>query len=794
MDPMQLTLTLGLAGVAALAAVATFLLVLSRRKADQQRRRAQADLERRALELQHTALLQYANDIILLVDDELRIVQANDRAVASYGYSRQELLTMNEEQLRASSTSILDGHGGLVSTGSGMLFETSHRRRDGSTFPVEISSRRVRLEAQHFNQCIVRDITARKRAEEALRASEENLATTLQSIGDAVIATDDRGRIVRMNPVAERLTGWTLFEARGHSLATVFRTRDFKTHQDVRSPAELVLQGQAAMGVTGDIAIVTKKGLEIPIAESAAPIRDAAAHLTGAVLVFRDVTAQKTAQAALAYQVELLNHISDAVTAFDTSFVVTAWNRAAEGIYGWQAKEMIGEDADVLLKTQYLGGSPEKARVALKTRGTFSGELVQTRKDGSRVDTETTIVGLKDDSGAVTGYVAVSRDISERKRLQARLLLADRMASVGRLAAGVAHEINNPLSFLFSNLEFVIAESKKLVHPEWSPETAPALAEALEGADRVRRIVRDLKTMSRSEEEQRGPVDLVNVLRTSLSIANNEIRHRARLVTEIGEVRPVVANSSRLGQVFVNLLMNAAQAIPVGQADRNQIRVCARNLTDGRVEVEVQDSGAGISAEIQSRIFEPFFTTKPIGEGTGLGLAVCHGIVTSLGGEIQVESEPGKGSLFRVRLPGTQVAAAAPAATEAAPAPHGPHRVLVIDDEPLIGSMVERILSPACRVASVTRAREALVRLEAGEKFDVILCDLMMPEMTGMAFHEALSKAALFDPKRVIFVSGGAFTAPIQEFLDRTANPQIDKPFDAAALRRLVDKVACQPG
>jgi PAS domain S-box-containing protein len=793
---MQLTLSLVLAGIAALATGATFFLVWSRRRFDQKQQQARADLERRALELQHTALLQYANDIILLVDDELRIVQANDRAVSSYGYSRQELLTMNEEQLRASPASVPDGdgQGGPVSTGSGMLFETTHRRRDGSTFQVEISSRRVRLESQHYNQCIVRDITSRKRAEEALRASEENLATTLQSIGDAVIATDERGRIVRMNPVAERLTGWTLFEARGHSLGTVFRTRDYKTHEDVRSPAELVLKGHSAVGQTGDIAIVTKRGQVIPIAESAAPIRDAAAHVTGAVLVFRDITAQKTAQTALAYQVELLNHISDAVTAFDTSFVVTAWNRAAESIYGWPADQVIGEDADVLLKTQYLGSSPAKARLTLQTTGTFSGELVQTRRDGSRVDTETTIVGLKDESGAVTGYVAVSRDITERKRLQARLLLADRMASVGRLAAGVAHEINNPLSFLFSNLEFVISESHKLSHPEWSPDTELALEEALEGADRVRRIVRDLKTMSRSEDEQRGPVDVLNVLRTSLSIANNEIRHRARLTTDLSEVRPVVANSSRLGQVFVNLLRNAAQSIPVGQADKNEIRVRAKNLPDGRVEVEVQDSGAGIPADIQSRIFEPFFTTKPIGEGTGLGLAVCHVIVTSIGGEISLESEPGRGSLFRVRLPGTDVAVSPQPTTEAAPPCQAPHRVLVIDDEPLIGSVVERILTPACKVTSVTRAREALARLQAGEKFDVILCDLMMPEMSGMEFHDALGKAALFNLKKVIFVSGGAFTTPIQDFLDRTANPQIDKPFDAAALRRLVDRVACQPG
>jgi signal transduction histidine kinase len=243
--------------------------------------------------------------------------------------------------------------------------------------------------------------------------------------------------------------------------------------------------------------------------------------------------------------------------------------------------------------------------------------------------------------------------LRELKTTQARLLFADRLASVGQLAAGVGHEINNPLAYVLSNLSYIHKEMTRTQGapgPEDREELLTAIADAREGAERVRLIVQDLKLLSRPDDVSSGPVDLGGVLRRVMKLASHEVGRRARLVEELGELPQVHGSGSGLGQVFLNLLINAAQAIPEGNAAGNEVRVKARWDVPERVVVEVSDTGRGIAPEHLERIFEPFFTTKPVGEGTGLGLAVCHGILQAHGGEIQVESQPGKGATFRVSL------------------------------------------------------------------------------------------------------------------------------------------------
>ncbi|WP_338870705.1 sensor histidine kinase [Myxococcus stipitatus] len=248
----------------------------------------------------------------------------------------------------------------------------------------------------------------------------------------------------------------------------------------------------------------------------------------------------------------------------------------------------------------------------------------------------------------------LSRSLEQLHATQAQLLFADRLIALGRIAAGVGHEINNPLAFILSNLEYIHQElqQKEELSEQERQEVLEALAETRDGAERIRLIVRDLQTLSRSEDVGSGPSDVGAVVRTAAKMAMHELRHRARLVVECDGVPPVQGNGARLGQVFLNLLLNAAQAIVPGQVEVNEVRVVASEAMPGRVvAVEVRDTGCGISPEHRERIFDPFFTTKPLGVGTGLGLAVCHGIVTSLGGTLTVESAPGQGSTFRVTLP-----------------------------------------------------------------------------------------------------------------------------------------------
>ena len=400
-------------------------------------------------------------------------------------------------------------------------------------------------------------------------------------------------------------------------------------------------------------------------------------------------------------------------------------------------------------------------------------------RDGSFRDFESVVVNRLDDP-AVRGVVSNFRDITERRQMEARLVTADRMVSVGTLAAGVAHEINNPLAYMITNLDYL---AEKL--PRQDPDLNEALREVREGAERVRVIVRDLKTFSRGDDVKNGPVELHRVLDASCNLAWNELRHRARLVKDYsGALPPALGNESRLGQVFLNLLINAAQAIPEGAAHQNQIRISAR-AGGGHLTVEVSDSGVGIAPEHLSRLFDPFFTTKPIGVGTGLGLFICRNIVNSLGGELTVSSELGKGTTMRVVLRLADEAAAAPAAKPAATHRLQRGRLLVIDDERLIGQALVRSL-PEHEVVADTSAQAALARIRAEAPFDLILCDLMMPETTGVGFFEQLEEEAPALLGRVVFMTGGAFTPAARTFLERVANPRLDKPLDVERIRALL--------
>jgi CheY-like chemotaxis protein len=252
----------------------------------------------------------------------------------------------------------------------------------------------------------------------------------------------------------------------------------------------------------------------------------------------------------------------------------------------------------------------------------------------------------------------------------------------------------------------------------------------------------------------------------------------------------VVADDTRLGQVFVNLLVNAAQAIREGDVDRNEITVVTRTGADGSAVVEVIDTGHGIDGDVLPRIFDPFFTTKEVGDGCGLGLSICHGIVTSLEGRIEVESGQGRGTCFRVVLPpapaGRSSRPAAPLA--AAQMATARARVLVVDDEPFGRRAMCRILRQHDVVEAETGV--AALALLTEKPFDVVVCDLMMPQMTGMDLHKALREASLDVAERIIFVTGGAFTEAAQRFLDEVTNPTLQKPFDPRSLRSLVDDIA----
>jgi signal transduction histidine kinase len=393
---------------------------------------------------------------------------------------------------------------------------------------------------------------------------------------------------------------------------------------------------------------------------------------------------------------------------------------------------------------------------------------------------------------------------AERHKMQEQLLLSDRLTSLGTLAAGVAHEINNPLAALLASLELISraldpAKRGSGFSAGEPPESAAGLAnrirncvsDAREAGERISRIVRDLAIFLRSEDEGHDAVDVQQVLEAALRLASSEVRQHAQLVKDYRDVPRVRGSEARLGQVFVNLVVNAAQAIPNGQAKKHEIRIATRLQDQDRVAVEVSDTGCGISPEHLSRIFDPFFTTKPVGLGTGLGLAVSHRIIQSLGGEIEVDTEIGKGTTFKVLLPVAKSLAKGPrdALREvySLPVCSRRARVLVVDDEVTIASAIRAMLSIAHDVTIETSGAPVLERIRGGERYDVILCDLMMPDVSGMDLYEALAQEAPQQARRMVFITGGAFTYRAQTFLDQVQNPRIDKPFTSRQLLDAID-------
>jgi CheY-like chemotaxis protein len=399
---------------------------------------------------------------------------------------------------------------------------------------------------------------------------------------------------------------------------------------------------------------------------------------------------------------------------------------------------------------------------------------------------------LRDEKGAVRGGVAVFRDVTAEKATQAQLMLGDRMASIGTLAAGVAHEINNPLACVLGNVHLVLeqlAEAGESVNGLDLKTVTEMLQDAHDGATRVSQIVRDLRVFSRAEAETLDAVDVHAVLESTLRMASTEIRHRARIEKVYGSIPLVNADEARLGQIFLNLLVNAAQAIPDGQADRNEIRLTTLVDSSGRVVVEVADTGIGISPEHMKQMFTPFFTTKPVGVGTGLGLSICHRLLAAIGGAISVESKQGVGTSFRVALQPSQATETTRAASRHPPG-HAPARrgsLLIVDDEPMIVSLVGKIVGADHDVVGVIRAPEALERIAQGERFDLILCDLMMPVMTGMELHASIQRIDPAQADAMVFITGGAFTPDARAFIETMPNRRLQKPFDARTLRSLIN-------
>ncbi len=500
-----------------------------------------------------------------------------------------------------------------------------------------------------------------------------------------------------------------------------------------------------------------------------------------------------------------LNAIADAVISADLTERITFMNPAAEQLVGCPVWDAMGRAVgDVLQLADVKTGEPLATPLERVLREGQAVELPEAVLRGTKRDEPVFIsdsaAPVKDD-GRTIGAVMVFRDITEQKKLHKRL---EQLAALGTIAAGVAHELGNPLTAITGNAEYIELELDRL-HEELErlPLRDPAAAscaerlhepvrELLAAARRMAKIVSDIQSLSRPVSAAASIADVARALRSALHSTAHALHERARVITDIGALPPVRAEEARLEQVFVNLLVNAAQGIEAGRPRDNEIQVIACTDHLGRAIVEVRDSGRGIPPDILGRIFEPFFTTKPAGVGTGLGLSICNAIVAALGGEIEAESELEVGTTFRVVLPG-------------APAEHpvtrvrersGMHRsstgtrgrILAIDDEEMVLSTLTRLLVPEYDVRCVGSGHQALELLEGDEKFDLVLCDVMMPGMSGIDLYEELQRSHPGHARRVVFVTGGAPNPVVYEFLRSIPNTWLEKGFTMAELLTTVEE------
>jgi PAS domain S-box-containing protein len=425
--------------------------------------------------------------------------------------------------------------------------------------------------------------------------------------------------------------------------------------------------------------------------------------------------------------------------------------------------------------------------------GVYERDFRQRHKDGREVTMRYNVRVLADEHGRIAGAEGFGFDITKERDAQRQLLLTDRLAALGMLVAGIGHEINNPAAYVSLGVQQTARHLRgaRSAEPAQLRATVervlPILDDVAAGVHRIAEIVGELKLFTRNpgDDGSPGPIDLNDVVRSAAALVQAELRSRARLSLALQELPAAPGTWTRLSQVVLNLLINAAQAIPPGAPEENEVAVRTARVGD-EVHVVVRDSGCCIAAGALPRIFDPFYSTKPVGEGTGLGLAISYDIVRRLGGRFSVESDVGRGSTFTVALPATTVGARGRTPTPLPLAASG--SVLVVDDEEALGSAIARELGDRMQVELVRSGGAALAALGRC-RYDAVLCDLRMPDLSGAEVYRQTQARDRGQAERFVFITGAAAAANEAEFLRAAGRPVLEKPFAMTELWRTVGRV-----
>jgi PAS domain S-box-containing protein len=492
--------------------------------------------------------------------------------------------------------------------------------------------------------------------------------------------------------------------------------------------------------------------------------------------------------------------LGEAVIATDAEEHVTFMNPVAEAVTGFGVAAARGRPlGEVFRLVDATGATRGEAPVGAHSDGFAVAVPANTQivdRAGARRLLDDTARPIVDEQGKILGRVIVFRDVTERKRLERRLEIAERLASLGTMASGLAHELNNPLAAVMGNVAFALEELDGLERPDRRGTSVAghldacrsALKDAATASERLRKIVETMRWFVSRRAPEPAVADVPDLVESALKLTEYALASRAKIVRAYGTTPFVEVDEGHLVQALMNLFANAAEAMPEGRASEHQIAIATWTDDAGRAVVEIRHDGAGLPQADVARLFEPSFLGTPSANAKGLGLAISHSFVTAAGGELAFESRSGRGGVFRVSLPPATRRAAVVTAPAAAP-PRSRARILVLDDEPAVAKVIVRLLSDH-DVSVETDGRAALSRIAKGEKFDVIFCDLMMPELTGADVYDSIHSADPGLAAKMVFLTGGAFSPRISEFLRHVPNRVLDKPFSAEKLRAAIAALA----
>jgi two-component system, cell cycle sensor histidine kinase and response regulator CckA len=725
------------------------------------RERYQAEIERRALLGHYDYLTRFANDIILLADGEGYLIEANDRAVSTYGYSREELLGMPVRDLHhPSAVASLEGDWRRAAEQGGGIVETLHRRKDGSEFPVEVSMRFINVEGKKFYQSVIRDIRERKAMVEKLRETAATLNAIVDASPAAIIALASDGKVTLWNRAAERVFGYSAEDLLGHPLPARGAGLDEERNRLMRT----LLAGESFGPI--ELRRPRKDGTMVDLSLSGAPLRDAQGAVVGVLGVLLDITGHKRAEREQRLLGEAVAASLNEVYLFDSDTLLFRYvNRGALENLGYTLAEM--------QRMTPLDIKPEVDRERFRklidplVNGEAKVQNFETahrRADSSLYPVEVHLQLFDHDGERV--FLAIILDITERRRVQEalrrseeQLLQSRKMEGIGRLAGGVAHDFNNYLTVINGYCDMLLGRL-----PERDP-IREQVSHIRQAGEQAARLTHQLLAFSRRQLLEPLVLNLNHVVADTQRMLGRLIGEDIELVTVLDpRLGPVTADPGQMSQVLINLLVNARDAMPDGGKiiiETANVELdddyCARHseVTPGSyVMLVVSDTGSGMTPETLQRIFEPFYTTKDRGEGTGLGLATVYGIVRQSGGWIWVYSEPGRGTTFKLYLPRTGGVPQAAMEVHATGLARGTETVLVVEDQAEVRKLTASVLRDAgYQILEAADGEQALRHVESGSAhIHLLFTDVVMPGMTGREL--ALRVVARSPLTRVLYTSG----------------------------------------